>query len=64
MHKLKSTQKINTSPCSPKPRREVSNIFVGTEKNGNGSVEHTKVFIMKINSFIYLSEKVSQKNQS
>lgn len=43
MQKLKSTQQMNTSPYSPKPRRKASSICMGTEKNGNGSVELTRV---------------------
>lgn len=38
IQKLKSTQQMNISPHSPKPRRKASHFCIDTEKNGNGSV--------------------------
>lgn len=38
IQKLRSTQQMNISPYSPKPRKKASNISIDTEKNGNGSV--------------------------
>lgn len=61
IQKLKSTQQINTFPYSPKPGRKASNIYISTEKKWKWECL-THKGITGINSFISLSEKVSQKN--